>query len=63
MTDNITKDELMAEFGILEKQNHYGTVTVKMKAGKIMPMIDIKRSKKIKPKNGEENDGHDIRQN
>jgi hypothetical protein len=54
--DSITLDQLMDEFREAKDRNFFGAITIKMKAGHIMPVIDFKKSKKIKPNNGRNND-------
>ena len=49
---SITIEDVTEEIKELMNRGHYGFITIKMKAGEIMPIIDIKKSKKLKPKNG-----------
>ena len=52
--DFIEIEDVAQELEELQEKKLYGDITIRMRGGNIIPIIDIKKTKKLKPKNGRE---------
>ena len=52
--DFIGIEDIVKELERAQENNYYGDITIRMRGGKIIPIIDLKKTKKLKPKNGGE---------
>lgn len=50
--DFIEIEDIVEELEKAQENNYYGDITIRLRGGKIIPIIDLKKTKKLKPKNG-----------
>ncbi len=54
--DFIELEDVVLEIKNLQDRKLYGDITIRMRGGNIVPLIDIKKTQKIKPKNGRDHE-------
>ena len=52
--DYIEIEDIIKELEDLQERGYYGDINIRMRGGKIIPIIDLKKTKKLKPMNGGE---------
>lgn len=50
--DYIEIEDIVKELERARENNYYGTMKIRFRAGKIIPIVDLEKTKKLKPMNG-----------